>query len=175
MKNLKCFKLFENISFDDLNTLGELKDIFDILEDDWGSNINYFLDDYSPKERYDIKCIYDLNGNLIDTYNGQFIRYGMFEMPIYHVYIVNDDVSNSTCLDIFNLVMDQMERIQSGIALKVVLFEIFFSSDVAGYYRRKFTSPGLFSQYINHKERLSDLESYYTDIKLEFLLKFAKI
>ena len=43
MKNLKYFRLFENISSDDLNTLGELKDIFDILDDDWGSNIRYFL------------------------------------------------------------------------------------------------------------------------------------
>lgn len=175
MKNLKYFRLFENISSDDLNTLGELKDIFDFLEDDWKSNINYFLEDYSPKERYDIKYIYDLNGNLIDKYNGQFIRYGMFEMPIYYVYIVNGGLSNSTCLEIFNLVTDQMKRIESVIGLKVVLFEIFFSSYIAGYYRRKFTSPELFNQYINHKERFSDFESYYVDIKLEFLLKFAKI
>lgn len=50
MKNLKCFKLFEGIGSNDTDILWELKDIFDILEDDWGSNINYFLEYYSPKE-----------------------------------------------------------------------------------------------------------------------------
>ena len=165
MKNLKCFKLFEGIGSNGTDILWELKDIFDILEDDWGSNINYFLEYYSPKERYDIKYIYDLNGNLVDTYNGQFVRH-MFEMPIYHVDIINDGLSNITCLEIFNLITGQIKRVD-WVGLKPVLFEIFFSSKVAGYYRKMFTSPELFSQYVTN--------GHYNDIKLEILLRFAKI
>ena len=174
MKNLKCFNLFEGIGSNDIDTLWELKDIFDILEDDWGSNINYFLEDYSHNREFDTKYHYNLNGNLVATVEGQFLRYGLFEMPIYCAYIINNNLSNSDCLEIFNLIAGQIKRVDS-VGLKPVLFEIFFSSKVAGYYRKKFTSPELFSQYINHKERLSDLESYYTDIKLEILLKFSRI
>lgn len=174
MKNLKCFKLFEGIGSNDTDILWELKDIFDILEDDWGSNINYFLEYYSPKERYGIKYIYDLNGNLVDTYNASLLSRAKGTGTVYHVDIINDGLSNITCLEIFNLITGQIKRVDS-VGLKPVLFEIFFSSKVAGYYRKMFTSPELFSQYINHKDRLSDLESYYTDIKLEFLLRFAKI
>ena len=151
MKNLKYFRLFENISSDDLNTLGELKDIFDILDDDWGSNINYFLEEYSHNKKFDTKYLYNLNGNLFDTIQGQFLRYALFKMPIYCVNIINNNLSNSDCLEIFNLITGQIKRVDS-VGLKPVLFEIFFSSKVAGYYRKKFTSPELFSQYINHNK-----------------------